>query len=72
MVVQATIKDLKREAWLRMREQRRIVWKTKDGNEIPIQDLSTKHLVNILIMEQKAELERQNYYDALESFPEEY
>ena len=46
----ATEEDLKLEYWLRKRNSGRLIWRTKNGDEIPIKDLSDKHLVNILDM----------------------
>lgn len=42
----ATIIDLRMELWHRMRERNLIVWKTKDGTEIPINEMSDLHLLN--------------------------
>lgn len=44
----ATIQDLNLELWLRRRERNEIVWQTKEGKRIPIQELSDIHIVNIL------------------------
>ena len=46
----ANLKDLLNERWLRMRERGEIVWTTKDGEEIPIKELSDTHLDNIINM----------------------
>lgn len=45
---QATIKDLELELWLRRREKREIVWQTKEGKIIPIQEMSDTHLFNAI------------------------
>ena len=42
----ADIGDLMREQWLRGRNEGLIVWKTQDGREIPIKDMSPSHLEN--------------------------
>ncbi len=42
----ATIIDLRMELWYRMRERNLVVWKTKDGTEIPINEMSDLHLLN--------------------------
>ncbi len=47
-IMKATIDDIKQELWLRLREKKHIVWETKDGQQIPIQDLSDTHLINII------------------------
>lgn len=46
--MKASIDDIKKELWLRLREKKHIVWETKDGQQIPIQDLSDTHLINII------------------------
>lgn len=48
--MKAELKDLLNERWLRMRERGEIVWTTKDGEEIPIKELSDTHLDNIINM----------------------
>lgn len=42
----ATCIDLRMELWHRMRERNLIVWKTKDGTEIPVKEMSDQHLLN--------------------------
>lgn len=44
----ATADDLQKEYWLRQRKY--IIWRTKDGEDIPIDKLTDKHLENILKM----------------------
>lgn len=44
----ATADDLQKEYWLRQRKY--IIWRTKDGEDIPIDKLTDKHLKNILKM----------------------
>ena len=47
-IMKATIDDITQELWFRLREKKYIVWETKDGQQIPIQDLSDTHLINII------------------------
>lgn len=47
-MIQADYSDLEKEYWYRIRNSGELVWKTKDGKNIPIKDLSIEHLVNIL------------------------
>ena len=42
----ATLTDLLLEKWLRARNENLIVWKTNNGDEIPIKNLKDKHLDN--------------------------
>lgn len=53
--VKASVEDLKRELWLRMREQETLVWATAQGKEIPIKKMSMNHLINALIYFQTKE-----------------
>jgi len=50
----ATIEDLEKELWLRQREE--LVWETKDGNLIPLKEMSTSHIINAI-----------NYFDRINS-----
>jgi hypothetical protein len=45
---EATHNDICMELWIRERNDRLIQWKTKDGDLIPIRDMTTEHLRNIL------------------------
>lgn len=47
-VKHANLNDLERELWIRMRNEGLIAWTTKDGQTIPIKDLTLKHLYNIV------------------------
>ena len=44
----AVLDDLLKEKWLRERGDGDIVWKTKDGHEIPIVEMSDEHLDNAI------------------------
>ena len=44
----AVINDLLKEIWLRNRNRGEIVWVTKDGKEIPINEMTDQHLLNAI------------------------
>lgn len=44
----ATIKDFELELWLRKRESGTLVWKTKQGDLIPIKNMSDTHIINTM------------------------
>lgn len=46
----AQLEDLQKELWLRMRNEGRIYWVTKDKKRIPIKDMDTEHLINTIMM----------------------
>ena len=52
--MQATLKDLEQELWLRMRNQGEIKWRTRTGEEIPINYMSDVHLVRAINMCRRA------------------
>ena len=45
-MIRAFIDDLKKELWLRRREQ--LVWKTKDGKLVPLKQMTTDHIINAI------------------------
>ena len=67
MKQQATLEDLEREVWLRARNEGSIVWTTKNGDQIPIKDMSTQHLVNTINLLYRNIEKEDMYYEALSS-----
>lgn len=66
----ASRKDLELELFLRKRENNTLVWKTKEGDSIPIKDLKDEHLINIINMLDR-NLEREcEYLEAIGSLGE--
>lgn len=55
--MKATVDDLRRELWLRKREE--LVWETKNGQLIPLKLMSEEHLENAI-----------NYFDRMEEMRE--
>lgn len=68
----AKLNDLKLELWLRQRERGAINWRTKEGKEIPIKEMTDTHLLNTINLLEDLEDRRDGYYDALSSFEEKY
>ena len=44
----ATLEDLYKERWLRLRESGALIWETKNGDRIAVKNLSDKHLENAI------------------------
>lgn len=69
---EADIDDIRLEIWIRERNDREIVWETKDGAKIPIRDMSLSHLRNVERMLERNEhlseiaCERRAYIDDLD------
>lgn len=62
---EADIMDLKLELWLRLRNDREIRWTTKDGQEIPIRDMSIGHIRNAInYFERKGEMADAYYFNS--------
>lgn len=51
----ASIEDLKMELWLRLRNEGKIKWTCRNGEQIAIKDMSFNHLMNTIKMLQKQE-----------------
>lgn len=47
-MVEATLDDLELELWLRQREKKEIVWVTKQGIQIPINNMTDDHIINAI------------------------
>ena len=52
--MKATLEDLQLELWLRNRNNGALVWTTKEGNDVPLKDMSDQHLVNTINMIKRA------------------
>ena len=68
--MKARLDDLERELWMRMRDQGRIRWTTNSGKEIPIKNMTDKHLLNAIMMlyRQEEELEHIGDIDPLDYY----
>lgn len=66
--MKASLFDLQLERWLRARNNGDIVWTTKEGNQVPIKDMTDTHLVNTINMLERKSIEELNLEDAIESF----
>ena len=45
-MIKADIEDLEKELWLRQRED--MIWETKDGEQIPLKEMTTEHIINAI------------------------
>lgn len=48
--MRAEIDDLIREEWLRARNSGELVWKSADGSEVAVKDMTDTHLRNAIKM----------------------
>ena len=64
----AGLKDLKLELWLRLRNYGEITWKTREGKEIPIKNMTLTHLINTINMLERIEQEQIELEEAESSF----
>ena len=60
------LSDLLKELWLRNRNNGKLIWRTRDGKEIPIKDMTDEHLLNTINMLEKIKEAQDNAdYDCL-------
>jgi hypothetical protein len=52
-LIKAGINDLQLELWLRHRNNNSIVWTTKQGENIPINQMTDEHLINTINLMEK-------------------
>ena len=63
--MQADLNDLKLEMWFRLRNKGLLKWRTKNGSNIAIKDMSDRHLINTINMLLRASEEDYIEYDAI-------
>ena len=63
--VSADIIDLRLELWLRRRNANEIVWTTKGGEKIPINQMSDEHLINAIILAERIEEEKTQSWERM-------
>lgn len=51
------LENLEKELWLRLRNNGTLTWRTKEGKDIPIKDMSDQHLINAIRMIQRKSYE---------------
>ena len=67
----ATLEELELELFLRRREHSEIIWKTKNGDEIPIRNMSDTHLENTIKMIKRNDENNERDMEALGSIGDE-
>ena len=69
----AKLNDLQFELWLRKRNSGELRWTTKNGDEIPIKDMSDAHIANAINHIRKVEetIEESSYYPSFERYGDE-
>lgn len=45
-----SLDDLRKELWLRRRNSGELAWRTKDGNHIPVKDMTDEQIANAIKM----------------------
>lgn len=66
--MKASLFDLQLERWLRARNNGNIVWTTKEGNQVPIKDMTDTHLVNTINMLERKSIEEIELEEAIASY----
>lgn len=66
--MKASLFDLQLERWLRARNNGNIVWTTKEGNQVPIKDMTDTHLVNTINMLERKSVEELELEEAIASY----
>ena len=66
--MKASLFDLQLERWLRAINNGDIVWTTKEGNQVPIKDMTDTHLVNTINMLERKSIEELELEEAIESY----
>ena len=61
-VEKAGLEDLYRELWLRKRSRGEIVWVTKNGQTIPINEMTDSHLENTINMLERVREQEENMF----------
>lgn len=65
---EANYNDICMELWIRERNDREIQWKTKNGDLIPIRDMTIEHLRNIIGIRSEGGCSSIEYFDWVEEY----